>query len=460
MKFISINLHFNESINEETQIIINHLYSELLNIDKFNSYYENDLVLIMSDHKIWTRVMSCKFQHSMQEISIYERYKWTLSLDALFHLQMNMIDLILKIHYEFIKFSLLFRNNLWTHVEFWNRKKIRFDNIEFHATQKFIIQNYKIRVIVVFWIVVQRTSSLDELKNLKTWINNAFTSKLLNAIEQIRLFFMKLDFDQCENDELRNHILFCQHVKSYLWLKYVIFRDDINLLLFIFVKIVVLFHDSSKFNYQTKTLYMFWLISTDVIISNLKKIILTNSLINVLRLKNKFISMNLHLKLHNEYMKKIIRDRRISFINLEYLFEYSARFASTVRRQLIWMKHFHRVFTNIRYATIDQEDDLVKLTHELHKEMIYFSDRRLSSSNQVKDLFANDDRILRTSIEKFNRKLKHFIHSLVFNAKKNENVHCELIELLKDENLNDWIKNNEFDVLLNHRSQTNDAENV
>jgi hypothetical protein len=25
------------------------------------------------------------------------------------------------------------------------------------------------------------------------------------------------------------------------------------------------------------------------------------------------------------------------------------------------MKHFHHVFTNIRHATIDQEDDLVKL---------------------------------------------------------------------------------------------------
>ncbi len=101
------------------------------------------------------------------------------------------------------------------------------------------------------------------------------------------------------------------------------------------------------------------------------------------------------------------------------------------------MKHFNHDFTNIRYKTIDQENDLVKLIHELHKKMIYFSNRRLSFSNQVKDLFVNDDRVLRTSIEKFNRKLKHFIHSLAFNAKKNENVHCELTKLLKDENLND-----------------------
>jgi hypothetical protein len=141
IEFISIDFHFNESINENIQIIINRLYLELLSINKFNFFYENDLILMMSDHKIWIRIMSCKFQHSVQEISIYERYKWTLSLDALFHFQMNMIDAILKIHYEFIKFSFSFRSNFRIYAEFWNRKKIRFDNFEFHATQKFIIQS-------------------------------------------------------------------------------------------------------------------------------------------------------------------------------------------------------------------------------------------------------------------------------------------------------------------------------
>jgi hypothetical protein len=51
MKFLSIDFYFNENINEKSQIIINCLYFELLSIDKFNSYYENDFVLMMNDHK-------------------------------------------------------------------------------------------------------------------------------------------------------------------------------------------------------------------------------------------------------------------------------------------------------------------------------------------------------------------------------------------------------------------------
>ncbi len=52
IEFISIDFHLNENINESTQIIINRLYLELLSIDKFNFFYENDLILMMNDHKI------------------------------------------------------------------------------------------------------------------------------------------------------------------------------------------------------------------------------------------------------------------------------------------------------------------------------------------------------------------------------------------------------------------------
>ncbi len=52
IEFISIDLHLNESINESIQIIINRLYLELLNIDKFSFFYENDFILMMNDHKI------------------------------------------------------------------------------------------------------------------------------------------------------------------------------------------------------------------------------------------------------------------------------------------------------------------------------------------------------------------------------------------------------------------------
>ncbi len=52
VEFISIDFHLNENINENIQIIINRLYSKLLNINKFNFFYENDFILMMNDYKI------------------------------------------------------------------------------------------------------------------------------------------------------------------------------------------------------------------------------------------------------------------------------------------------------------------------------------------------------------------------------------------------------------------------
>jgi hypothetical protein len=76
-------------------------------------------------------------------------------------------------------------------------------------------------------------------------------------MNEIREYLMSLKNFACVNEKLRNHILYVQQVETYLVLKYVIFRDDIDLLSRVFAQVILLFHESKKFNYQMKTLYMF-----------------------------------------------------------------------------------------------------------------------------------------------------------------------------------------------------------
>jgi hypothetical protein len=64
---------------------------------------------------------------------------------------MNMIKFLLINHYDLTKSKkLINRFHLKIHVEFWNRKKIRFNNWDFHVAQKLILQSYKARMIIVF----------------------------------------------------------------------------------------------------------------------------------------------------------------------------------------------------------------------------------------------------------------------------------------------------------------------
>ncbi len=76
-------------------------------------------------------------------------------------------------------------------------------------------------------------------------------------MNEIREYLMSFKNFACLNEKLRNHILYVQQVETYLILKYVIFRNDIDLLSRVFAQVILLFHESKRFNYQMKTLYMF-----------------------------------------------------------------------------------------------------------------------------------------------------------------------------------------------------------
>jgi hypothetical protein len=68
------------------------------------------------------------------------------------------------------------------------------------------------------------------------------------------------------------------------------------------------------------------------------------------------------------------------------------------------MKRFHDVRVNIKHTMISEINDILKLTQKLRKEMIYRETRRISLTNQVKNLYLLDDKIMKNSIEKFNKK--------------------------------------------------------
>lgn len=250
----------NESTNEGTQAIIDRLFPELLDIRKDNPYYAEKLALSVGDHKTWARLMSTMFQHQAQETSVYDRYGWYLPVGALFHLQLNMIDMLLNNHYGSTKMKTSTRSNLRNHAEYWDRKKVRPEKWDFHATEELILQSYKARVIATLWSFVEENESARSELNLddfKNWISNASMFDLLKRIEQVRVYLLTLTKETRQHDELRNHVLYCQQVEAYQLLKHAISTGDIGLLPHAIARVAVMFHGCKKFNYQIETLFMF-----------------------------------------------------------------------------------------------------------------------------------------------------------------------------------------------------------
>ena len=262
---------------------------------------------------------------------MYKRYGWILPIGALFHLQLNMVDMLLNNHHGSTKVKTSTRSNLSNHAEFWGRKKCRPKGWDFHATKELILQSCKARIVATLWSFVEREEqSASDIDGFKTWISTVPLSKLLEKIDEVRTRLFTVTAATAQDDELRNHVLFCQQVKSYWLLKHFIFSGDVGLLPHAIARAAVMFHGCRKFNYQTETLFMFWVTSTDASLDELKKAILANSLVSIQGKENKFIPLDLHLELHNGYMKKVMRDRQTSSIDIKQLFEYSSQFASTV----------------------------------------------------------------------------------------------------------------------------------
>ena len=325
----------NESTNEGTQAIINRLYPELLGIPKESLYYTNQLALIVGDHKTWARILSTMFQHQVQESSVYEQYGWILPIGALFHLQLNMIDMLLNNHYGSTKVKDSAQSNLKNYAKFWGRKKCRSEGWDFHATKELIFQSHKARMVAMLWSFVESGESLLDLDGLKSWISTAPLSELLKKIDKVCSHFLTVPGATAQDNKLHIHVLFYQQVEAYLLLKYAIFLGDIGLFPHAIACTAVLFYGCQKFNYQTEMLFMFWVTSTDASSDELKKTILANLLVNIQGKENKFNPLDLHLKLHNSYMKKVMRDRQTLSIDIKRLFKYSSWFASPVRDQLL-----------------------------------------------------------------------------------------------------------------------------
>ena len=176
---------------------------------------------------------------------------------------------------------------------------------------------------------------------------------------------------------------------------------------------------------------MFGVISTSVLSNELKKVILANSLANIQGKKNKFIPLELRLKLLNGYMKKMMQNKHILSIDVEHLFKYSSRFANIVQDQFLWIECFHGVWVNIKHLSVSQKRDLIKLTYKLSSKMQHQVNCQIFIADQAQNLFTEANAALKAWVCKFNCKWES-APSALNRVKIEEQINCNLADLYAD----------------------------
>ena len=75
------------------------MFLTLLGIKKDNSCFETALYLVYDDHKTVAHMLNIRYLHEFQQKDTFIQYKWLVPVVALFHLQMNLVHLLLMNHF-------------------------------------------------------------------------------------------------------------------------------------------------------------------------------------------------------------------------------------------------------------------------------------------------------------------------------------------------------------------------
>ena len=306
-----------ESTNAGNIMILENIFRQQYRLP--DSAFEQGLFLVYGDQKTTQRIRMIKRRRERAR-QPYDTLKWALPVPALFHLRMNYLYMILRIHFGGQGGD---QSTLYDAMNFWTRKGISKANSDFYALEQLAIHSFQARVCALLWHRLAQSGLVRDFQDiteiLATQDAKSFSQLLGSVVNSYGI-----EARSTSDIELRNHILFLQHMQTYLLLKYAIKRADIGLVRRAIDRCCIYFHGSAQHKYAYEMLYLYRLISTSAASPQLQRAILANSLVNPRGAADGWFETDRLVELHNGTLKKLFKDRRGSAITLDYLFEHCA----------------------------------------------------------------------------------------------------------------------------------------
>lgn len=384
-----------ESTNSGNIAILENIFLQQYGLPP-NDAFSNRLSLVYGDQKTVARLRSVKARRN-EENDPFNSLKWVLPVPALFHLKMNLIALIHKTFFQ----EENHRGEAWSLAysrDSLSRKKIGPKSSNFFDQEEFIIHNFQARVLAIMNAQYGKGARSDSISFLEE-----ITPEELNAaIEHIASKLFDVSLDEKAGNEYWNHVQFLRITSSYLLLKYSIKHGDIGLLRRAITYVCFYFNGSKQRNYAYETLYLFHLTCTEAANPSLQRAILANGLINWQGKTNTWWETDRGVEVHNGNMKTIIRGRRTTNLDLDYLFDYCAlnsTFYSRLQRALHGRFGADRNDDH-KHTPKSAEADIRRLSIQLKESIL----PEANCIYKVVDLFASGADKLYKNVEAFNIK--------------------------------------------------------
>ena len=310
---------YDESSNAGNIQILENIFRQQYHLP--DSDFKSRLFLIYSDQKTTQRIRSIK-QRREQAGQHYDRLQWALPVPALFHLRMNYLYMISRVHFGGPGGG---QSTLYDAVNFWTRKKISKSNADFYALEQLIIHSFQARVCALLWNSFAQSGlgKCLEFKDIAQMLSILDAETFSQLLDKIVDSYSK-DAAMTDDEELRNHILYLQHTQTYLLLKYSIKHADLGLLRRAIDRCCLYFNGSGQSRYAYEMLYLQRLTSTQAATPELQRAILANGLINRQGNVDSWYETDRLVEFHNGTLRELLNTKRGSSLSLDYLLEHCA----------------------------------------------------------------------------------------------------------------------------------------
>ncbi len=389
-----------ESSNAGNILVLENIFRHQYRLP--DSAFEECLFLIYGDQKTTQRIRSIK-QSREQAQRPCDRLQWALPVPALFHLRMNYLYMISRLHFGGPGGD---QSTLYDAMNFWTRKKISKSKADFYALEQLIIHSFQARVCALLWCRLAQSGpeagpDFEDIARMLAAHDVESFSQLLDKIVHSYGKHARSADDQ----ELRNHILFLQHTQVYLLLKYSIKHADLGLLRRAIDRCCVYFHGSGQSRYAYEMLYLLRLTSTRAATPELQRAILANGLVNRQGKADSWYETDRLVEFHNGTLKKLLKAKRGSALTLDYLFEHCAlntNFFDSLTKQ---MESFYGVNRNSKHPEKSAERDIRVMAQRISRSgSIVPHSGRTVKHEAIDVLKVGAMRIAGKAIANFNRK--------------------------------------------------------
>jgi hypothetical protein len=402
---------FNEGTLDGAYEVTENIYKHQFRTD--DKEFDNRLFLAYGDQKTSSLIRSMQ-REQVEASSAYDRKDWLIGVAALFHLRMNYLWLMQRTHYGNMEQQ--DASTLYHHINFWGRKRIPSDRAAFQVLEELVLHSFDARVVGLFYIrLEQRGIDVSDQAEVGAAIQAMEPSEFMNIVEDIRSSAFSVQAwlpskekrsNNTVDEEFLSHTRYLQQMIVYKTLKYGIKNGDIGLIDRVIGVCCFYFEATRQSNYAFEMLYLKRLTSTKACDKELRRAILSNSLVNPYGQQNTWQEVDRSLEYLNLELKRELWARRTSTFGLDALFKVTSLTAEyTVRLRKAIEKAFARR-VNSKHTTPSPADDIHTLAFELACDSIKLYEEGRKGQHQAPDIHSIGlERVATTKLKAFNAKV-------------------------------------------------------